>query len=123
MTPVLLPSAGRVEPLAHGPHAHEFLHRRDRLARRVAARVGPDGLLRAPCESRVLESALALWLLTAERAAPQARRRLTRYLRDALDRRPPDALQRALGRGALFPSHTAHRADTRGMVVEDFKAA
>ncbi|MFE4605841.1 prenyltransferase, partial [Kitasatospora indigofera] len=81
MTPVLLPSGGRVEPRAHGPLIPELLRCRDRLARRVAARVGPDGLLRAPCESRVLESALALWLLTAEGAAPRARRRLARYLR------------------------------------------
>ncbi|WP_329496341.1 prenyltransferase/squalene oxidase repeat-containing protein [Kitasatospora herbaricolor] len=122
MTPVLLPSAGRVEPLAHGPHAHELLHRRDRLARRVAARVGPDGLLRAPCESRVLESALALWLLTAERAAPQARRRLARYLRDTLDGRPPDAVQRALGRAALGTAGPADRAAARELVVDDFTA-
>ncbi|GHH68655.1 hypothetical protein GCM10018781_26000 [Kitasatospora indigofera] len=101
MTPVLLPSGGRVEPRAHGPLTPELLRCRDRLARRVAARVGPDGLLRAPCESRVLESALALWLLTAEGAAPRARRRLVRYLRDALDDSPPDAVQRALGRAAL----------------------
>ncbi|MFC9328420.1 prenyltransferase/squalene oxidase repeat-containing protein [Kitasatospora sp. NPDC057015] len=106
MTSALLPPAGRIErpyrdPLRRDPLYREVLRCRDRLARRLTARVGSDGLLRAPCESRVLESALALWLLTEEQAAPKAVGRLTRYLRDTLAGRPPDALQSALGRAAL----------------------
>ncbi|GAA2151113.1 hypothetical protein GCM10009760_46110 [Kitasatospora kazusensis] len=79
----------------------EVLRCRDRLARRVAGRVGADGLVSAPCESRVLESALLLALLTAEECAPEARDRLARYLKTTLDTRPPDAIQVALGRAAL----------------------
>ncbi|MCX5211840.1 terpene cyclase/mutase family protein [Kitasatospora sp. NBC_00240] len=133
MTPALLPSAGRVEPLAHGPLAHrppaheplahDLPRCRDRLARRVAARVGPDGLLRAPCASRMLESALALRLLTVERAAPQARRRLARYLRDTLDHHPPDLFQRALGRAALGLAAPADREAARALdAVDHFTA-
>ena len=79
----------------------ELLACRDRLARRVRARVGPGGLLRSPCESRVLESALALRLLTAEEAAPQDCRRLADYLGTTLDSSPPDDVQYAIGRAAL----------------------
>ncbi|MEU6981142.1 prenyltransferase/squalene oxidase repeat-containing protein [Streptomyces sp. NPDC046371] len=71
------------------------------LARRVVAGVGPDGLLPAPCESRVLESALALALLTAERAEEDATARLTAYLRTTLRTSPPDPFQRAVARAVL----------------------
>lgn len=74
---------------------------RDRLARRVFDRVGPAGLVDAPCESRVLESALLLSLLEAERIAPDAAARLRHYLRTTLDTSPPDAVQAAFGRAAL----------------------
>ncbi|MDH6113817.1 squalene-hopene/tetraprenyl-beta-curcumene cyclase [Kitasatospora sp. MAP12-15] len=79
----------------------EVLRCRDRLAQRVAARLGPDGLIAAPCESRVLESALALRLLTAEQAEPAAAARLTGYLRSTLTQSPPDPLQCAIARAAL----------------------
>ncbi|MDH6575410.1 terpene cyclase/mutase family protein [Kitasatospora sp. MAP5-34] len=84
-----------------GAQRDGVLRCRDRLARRVAERVGPDGLVSAPCESRVLESALLLALLTAEQAASEARDRLVRFLKTTLDIRPPDAIQVALGRAAL----------------------
>lgn len=71
------------------------------LARRVVAAVGPDGLLPAPCESRVLESALALALLTAERAEEDAAARLTAYLRTRLRTDPPDPFQCAVARAVL----------------------
>ncbi|WP_441249343.1 prenyltransferase/squalene oxidase repeat-containing protein [Kitasatospora sp. McL0602] len=74
---------------------------RDRLARRVAERVGPDGLLDAPCESRVLESALLLHLLTVEEGPAAARDGLVRYLKTTLDVSPPDAIQTAAARAAL----------------------
>uniref|UniRef100_UPI003D18FD07 Squalene cyclase C-terminal domain-containing protein n=1 Tax=Streptomyces showdoensis TaxID=68268 RepID=UPI003D18FD07 len=74
---------------------------RTRLARRVVAAVGPDGLLPAPCESRVLESALALALLTEERAEADATARLTAYLRTTLRTAPPDPFQCAVARAVL----------------------
>lgn len=74
---------------------------RDRLARRVLARVGADGLLAAPCESRVLESALLLHLVTGLTPADPARDRLTRYLKHTLDAAPPDPIQRAVARAVL----------------------
>lgn len=84
---------------------------RDRLAQRVAARLGPDGLIAAPCESRVLESALALRLFTVEQAEPAAAERLTRYLRATLAQSPPDPLQDAIGRAALGASVTRQALD------------
>lgn len=74
---------------------------RDRLAQRVSDRVGPDGLVSAPCESRVLESALLLRLLTVEGCGGAARDSLVRYLKTTLDLRPPDAIQTAAARAAL----------------------
>ncbi|MFF9817638.1 prenyltransferase/squalene oxidase repeat-containing protein [Streptomyces sp. NPDC014006] len=83
-------------------HLHAAVTRcRNRLARRVVTAVGPDGLLPAPCASRVLESALTLALLNAEHAEPEAARRLTAFLRTTLHNDPPDALQRAVAHAAL----------------------
>lgn len=76
-------------------------YHRDRLAHRVSAQVEPTGLVSAPCESRVLESALLLHLLDTESLAPDAVRRLRRYLTTQLATAPPDALQTAFGRVAL----------------------
>ena len=103
MTSALLPSPGRVAtPGRELQHLRQRLaHCRDRLATRVTERIGADGLLQATCESRVLESSLALRLLAEEGADPEARRRLADYLRTALDARPPDPVQRALGLAAL----------------------
>jgi squalene-hopene/tetraprenyl-beta-curcumene cyclase/sporulenol synthase len=89
-------------PFAHSPAARaELLLGRARLVRRVTERVAPAGLVSAPCESRVLESALLLHLLTAEDVAPDAADRLRRHLKSALDTGTPDAVQTALGRAAL----------------------
>ncbi|QFZ18637.1 prenyltransferase/squalene oxidase repeat-containing protein [Saccharothrix syringae] len=74
---------------------------RDRLARRVLDRVGPTGLVDAPCTSRVLESALLVALLDREGLAPDRADAARGFLRAALDSDPPDPLQCALGRAAL----------------------
>ncbi|AUG80715.1 prenyltransferase [Kitasatospora sp. MMS16-BH015] len=86
---------------ARGRRAERWRRCLDRLAERVGGRVGADGLVSAPCESRVLESALLLHLLTVEEAHPAARERLTRYLKTTLDLTPPDAVQTAAARAAL----------------------
>ncbi|MER8047192.1 prenyltransferase/squalene oxidase repeat-containing protein [Streptomyces sp. NPDC094032] len=85
------------------------------LARRVVAGVGPDGLLPAPCESRVLESALALALLTAEGAERDATARLTAYLRTTLRTSPPDPFQRAVARAVLGGGGDADVAPDAGL--------
>ncbi|GAA0700604.1 hypothetical protein GCM10010193_64210 [Kitasatospora atroaurantiaca] len=119
ITSALLPAPGRVTP----PDT-AALRCRDRLARRVAARVGPDGLLQAPCESRVLESALALRLLTAEQADPDTCERLTRYLKTTLDTGPPDAVQTALARAALGETVPGDTSAERALAsIDHFTAA
>ncbi|AEW97977.1 MULTISPECIES: prenyltransferase/squalene oxidase repeat-containing protein [Streptomycetaceae] len=96
ITSSLLSRPGRTAPAGSAA-----LRCRDRLAQRVADQVGPDGLVKAPCASRVLESSLLLRLLTVEGYAPHVRERLTRYLRNRLEHRPPDAIQGAVARAAL----------------------
>ncbi|WP_055603202.1 prenyltransferase/squalene oxidase repeat-containing protein [Streptomyces aureus] len=74
---------------------------RARLATRLVAAAGADGLLRAPCDSRILESALALRLLTATGVDPDAQERLVRRLKTAVDEGAPDPVQEAAARAAL----------------------
>ncbi|MFE3071590.1 prenyltransferase/squalene oxidase repeat-containing protein [Streptomyces sp. NPDC059247] len=74
---------------------------RARLAGRLMAAAGADGLLHAPCDSRLLESALALRLLTVTGTDPDAQERLTRRLKTALDEGAPDPLQEAAARAAM----------------------
>ncbi|RSS53312.1 prenyltransferase/squalene oxidase repeat-containing protein [Streptomyces sp. WAC01280] len=74
---------------------------RARLAGRLTAAAGPDGLLRAPCDGRILESALALRLLTVTGVDPDAQERLTRFLKITLDEGAPDPVQEAAARAAL----------------------
>ncbi|WP_314249800.1 prenyltransferase/squalene oxidase repeat-containing protein [Streptomyces sp. DSM 40907] len=73
-----------------------------RLRDHLLARVGPDGAVREPCHSRVLESALLLALLDRTRAEPAARDRVARYLTGHRDSLYP--LDRLLARAALRDS-------------------
>ncbi|MEF9882776.1 prenyltransferase/squalene oxidase repeat-containing protein [Streptomyces sp. P9-A4] len=106
MTHCALPLSGaslavpgpRPEP---APTAGPLDGARARLATRLLAAAGPDGLLRAPCDSRILESALALRLLTVTGVDPDAQERLTRRLKTALDEGAPDPVQEAAARAAL----------------------
>ncbi|WP_075693679.1 prenyltransferase/squalene oxidase repeat-containing protein [Streptomyces acidiscabies] len=85
---------------------------RDRLALRVGNLFGADGLLPAPVESRVLESALLLALVADLLPGHPAHDRLARYLKHTLDTAPPDPLQTAVARAALDDGVTAaHAAD------------
>ncbi|WP_329172694.1 prenyltransferase/squalene oxidase repeat-containing protein [Streptomyces sp. NBC_01477] len=60
----------------------DVVHRAtSRLVAHVSGRADPDGALRGHCESRVLESALALSLMTRTGAHSPARDRLLAYLR------------------------------------------
>ncbi|MDJ1137324.1 prenyltransferase/squalene oxidase repeat-containing protein [Streptomyces iconiensis] len=93
--------AQRASPAPEPPVSGRLLEARDRLARRVLARVGADGLLDAPCESRVLESALLLRLVIGLTPTDPARDRLTHHLKHALDTAPPDPIQRAVARAVL----------------------
>ncbi|MFJ2933662.1 prenyltransferase/squalene oxidase repeat-containing protein [Streptomyces sp. NPDC087219] len=74
---------------------------RARLATRLVAAAGADGLLRAPCDSRILETALALRLLTVTGVDPDAQERLMRRLKTAVDEGAPDPVQEAAARAAL----------------------
>ncbi|MFI9111045.1 prenyltransferase/squalene oxidase repeat-containing protein [Streptomyces venezuelae] len=96
-----LPGASLAVPGAGRPSADGLDHARARLATRLVAAAAPDGLLRAPCESRVLESALALRLLTVTGVDPDAQERLTRRLKTALDEGGTDPVQEAAARAAL----------------------
>lgn len=91
-----LPTA--LSPLAASPEHHTC---RDLLSRRVVGLFGADGLLSAPVESRVLESALLLALVEDLLPADTARDRLTRYLKHTLDTAPPDGVQLAVARAVL----------------------
>lgn len=69
------------------------------LRRRLEDRIDVDGAVRAPCHSRVLESALILALLDRTRLEPAARRRLAAYLAAHRDSQEP--LDLLLARAAL----------------------
>ncbi|GAA2090194.1 hypothetical protein GCM10009759_13570 [Kitasatospora saccharophila] len=94
-------------PLVGTPAQHRC---RDRLSRRVLALLGADGLVRAPVESRVLESSLLLVLVEDLLPAHPARDRLVRHLKHTLDTAPPDALQVAVARSVLDGSPGAAAA-------------
>ncbi|MFF4171901.1 prenyltransferase/squalene oxidase repeat-containing protein [Streptomyces sp. NPDC001744] len=97
-----LPGASLAVPGPPPPAGADRLDRaRTRLAARLLAAAGPHGLLRAPCDSRVLESALALRLLTVTDVDPDAQERLRRRLKTALDEGAPDPVQEAAARAAL----------------------
>ncbi|MFJ6774432.1 prenyltransferase/squalene oxidase repeat-containing protein [Kitasatospora sp. NPDC091257] len=85
-----------------------------RLRLYLESRIDPDGAVREPCHSRVLESALLLVLLDRTRLEPAARDRLARYL--AAHRESPTPLDRLLARACLDgPSNVAGQLD-----VDDF---
>ncbi|MFE7595934.1 prenyltransferase/squalene oxidase repeat-containing protein [Streptomyces sp. NPDC057494] len=88
----------RPEPV---PGTERLDRARARLATRLLAAAGPDGLLRAPCDSRVLETALALRLLTVTGVDPDGQERLARRLKTAVDEGAPDPVQEAAARAAL----------------------
>ncbi|MGW7328279.1 prenyltransferase/squalene oxidase repeat-containing protein [Streptomyces sp. NPDC054840] len=86
------------------------------LRSRLLHRMQPDGTVRSPCHSRVLESALLLALLDRTGLHPGPRRRLAAYLSSHCD--DPDPLDRLLARAALHhPPDPARPVD-----VEDFLA-
>lgn len=76
------------------------------LLEHVSSRVDPDGAVREECQSRVLESALALTLMTRTGMASPARDRLLAFLQAQHD--APHELDRVLA--ALAAGRTAGRA-------------
>ncbi|WP_405680947.1 terpene cyclase/mutase family protein [Streptomyces sp. NBC_00868] len=70
-----------------------------RLRAHLVSRVAPDGAVREPCRSRVLESALLFALLERTRLEPAARSRVAAYLTGHSD--SPIPLDRLLARSAL----------------------
>jgi len=68
----------QVDPAAFGQAT-------SKLAAHVAGKVEADGAIREDCRSRVLESALALTLMTRTQLASPARDRVLAYLRGHLD--------------------------------------
>jgi squalene-hopene/tetraprenyl-beta-curcumene cyclase/sporulenol synthase len=70
-----------------------------RLVAYVSSRVGPDGAIREECQSRVLESALALALMTRTGMASPARDRLLAFLQAQHD--APQELDRVLAKLAV----------------------
>lgn len=94
---------------------------RDRLAHRVSARVGPNGLIAAPCESRVLESALLLHLLETECVAPVAADQLRRYLKAQITTDPPDTLQCTFARLSLGEGESKTAGAAIGEALSSFE--
>jgi squalene-hopene/tetraprenyl-beta-curcumene cyclase len=86
-----------------------------RLRDRLVARVGPDGAVRGPCGSRVLETALTLVLLDRTGLEPAARDRLAAYL--STQRDAPGPLDRLLARAALDGRAVREEPDTEGFVA------
>jgi squalene-hopene/tetraprenyl-beta-curcumene cyclase len=77
-----------------------------RLRNVLLARISPDGALRDPCHSRVLESALTLALLNRTALEADSRSRLAAYLASHCD--GPDALDRVLAQAAMGRGTAAH---------------
>ncbi|TRO56461.1 prenyltransferase/squalene oxidase repeat-containing protein [Streptomyces sp. IB201691-2A2] len=78
LRPAPLPWPADVDP----DHVHQAM---SRLRDNVAGRVDADGSIRDECHSRVLESALALTLMTRTGTASPARDRVLSYLRARLE--------------------------------------
>jgi squalene-hopene/tetraprenyl-beta-curcumene cyclase len=72
---------------------------RSLLRDRLSAQVDPNGAIRSPCASRVLESALGLRLLERTRLLPDAYARLRDFL--TAQRQGIDPLDRTLVSAAL----------------------
>ncbi|MFI0165590.1 prenyltransferase/squalene oxidase repeat-containing protein [Streptomyces sp. NPDC017095] len=90
---------------------------RQRLAGRVLARIGRDGLVQAPCRSRALESALALPLLRRYAPHPAAAARLTGHLRHRAAARPEPRLDALVAAAALRPGGSGRAL---GSVLDGF---
>jgi squalene-hopene/tetraprenyl-beta-curcumene cyclase len=87
-----------------------------RLRTRVLQRIGPDGAIREPCRSRILESALAAALLERTGLFPDRRARLVEYLRAA--RVDADPIASALADCAL-----GNVSSSQTVLVNGFAAA
>ncbi|WP_326594899.1 prenyltransferase/squalene oxidase repeat-containing protein [Streptomyces sp. NBC_01803] len=87
-----------------------------RLRDRLVARVGPDGGVRGPCGSRVLETALMLVLLDRTGLEPAARSRLAAYL--STHRDAPKPLDRLLARAALDGRAARDELDVEELVAQ-----
>lgn len=81
-------------PWPEGVDPDEVRHATSRLVSYVSGRVDADGAIREECGSRVLESALALSLMTRTGADSPARGRLLTFLRGHQE--SPDRLERVL---------------------------
>ncbi|MET9644799.1 prenyltransferase/squalene oxidase repeat-containing protein [Streptomyces syringium] len=94
-----------------------------RAAQYLAARVRPDGSIHAPCESRVLESALALRLLEAHEIGPNAQQ-LRAFLTAARRRSDASRLDMVLAAAALrLPvPEEAHLAEKITNGIDHFTA-
>jgi squalene-hopene/tetraprenyl-beta-curcumene cyclase len=77
---------------------------RNQLRRYIATHVDADGCVRGRCESRILESALALHLLKQVGMHPVEQERLVSYLRAQRIAEDQDPLHAAVRRGALGES-------------------
>ncbi|MFG3104728.1 prenyltransferase/squalene oxidase repeat-containing protein [Streptomyces sp. NPDC048182] len=84
---------------AAGVRPEEVRRATGRLVAHLGARVDDAGLIREPCDSRVLESALVLALMTRTGAGGAARARLVSYLRGHQE--SPEALDGHLASLAL----------------------
>lgn len=90
-----------------------------RLVAHVGGQVGDDGAIRGKCLSRVLESALALSLMTRTGVAPPARSRVLGYLRGHLDSSQEfDRVLAALAVGRATGRASVDDADIVGKLTE-----
>ncbi|MGW0552042.1 prenyltransferase/squalene oxidase repeat-containing protein [Streptomyces altiplanensis] len=103
----------RIAPLRAGlPHwpvsdfPADLIPATARLRNVLLGRISPDGALRDPCHSRVLESALTLALLNRTGLETDSRSCLAAYLVSHCD--GPDALDRVLAQAAVGRRPAAH---------------
>ncbi|HEX3784024.1 MAG TPA: prenyltransferase/squalene oxidase repeat-containing protein [Pseudonocardiaceae bacterium] len=75
--------------------------------------------MRARCLSRILESVLAVKLLTDEQADPMVVKRLTRFIATTLSTSPPDPIQAELGRAVLSRSTPGDISAERAIAAID----
>ncbi|PJE95971.1 hypothetical protein CUT44_19385 [Streptomyces carminius] len=87
-----------------------------RLAAHVSGQVGDDGAIRGECRSRVLESALALSLMTRIGVSSPARDRVLAFLREHLD--SPQEFDRVLATLAVGRAGDRASADGADVVAK-----
>ncbi|MFI8499665.1 prenyltransferase/squalene oxidase repeat-containing protein [Streptomyces sp. NPDC085524] len=104
-------------PLTTAPLVHAAVQR---AARHLAAQVGTDGMLNAPCESRALESALAFRLLERQRVLPDMHTKLQAFLETVHRDTYAGTVDKLLASAALH-HHAVPTSDPADQIISHFR--